>query len=222
MFDVSIAAPKPGPKPVPVSPRLSRELIHPNRSSVLAGIRFSPDGRRLIAGDYPGGVVQLWDVASGNQLTRFETGYGYRSSADYIHLTPDWRTLYVSGGGRAKSEAIEKDGKRLMRVEHSGDIRVWDLESGRLLRTYQHDPPRYIFFMSLAPDGASFITGERLPGLIERLPSRATTLWNAEAGTYRALAEGHQPYSVLYSPDSRWAAASTDDDESGYSKAVTL
>src|SRR5438270_13044567 len=80
VHEVRVLAPKAGPKLEPVSARLKQELIHPNRSSVLRGIRFSPDGKLLIAGDYPGGVVVVWDVATGKQHTIIETGY--RSSAD--------------------------------------------------------------------------------------------------------------------------------------------
>ena len=78
-----------------VSPRLKQELIHPNRGSVLAGLRFSADGKRLIAGDYPGGVVVVWEVAGGKQLTSVETGYGYRNGAEYFSVAPDWKSLYV-------------------------------------------------------------------------------------------------------------------------------
>ena len=45
-----------------VSPRLKAELIHPDREAALAGIRFSPDGQRVIAGSYPKGIIQLWDA----------------------------------------------------------------------------------------------------------------------------------------------------------------
>ena len=64
---IEIVAPKPGPKPEAVSPRLTRALIHPNKTSTLVGLRYSPDGKRLMAGDYPGGVIQVWDAETGQQ-----------------------------------------------------------------------------------------------------------------------------------------------------------
>src|SRR5438132_1451119 len=92
--DVPILLPK-SVKLAAVSPGLKRELIHPNKGSVLYGIRFTPDGKRIIAGDYPGGIVALWDVETGKRLTTIETGYGYRGTADYFFTTPDWKTLFV-------------------------------------------------------------------------------------------------------------------------------
>jgi WD40 repeat protein len=73
--DVPVVAPRGGLKLETVSPRLRRELIHPHKTATLVDLRFSPDGRQLIAGDDPGGVVMLWDVESGRQLTRIDTGY---------------------------------------------------------------------------------------------------------------------------------------------------
>jgi hypothetical protein len=82
---------------------------------VLEGLRYSPDGKRIIAGDYPGGVIQVWDVDTGQQLTKIETGYGYRGSAAYFFLTPDWQTVYVSREKRSMTR-IEKAGKKLVAI----------------------------------------------------------------------------------------------------------
>ena len=59
-------------------------------------------------------------------MRTIETGYGYRSSADYFFLSPDWRTLYVS---RIKRNfgTVEQNGKRLIHREFESDVRAWDL-----------------------------------------------------------------------------------------------
>src|SRR5439155_19438495 len=101
-------------KPEPVPIQLKRELVHANAGAHLRSLRFSPDGKQLIAGDYPGGVVMVWDVASGKQLVKIETGFGYRGSADYGLVSPDWRTLFVSRL-QPKFEAIDVDGTPMTR-----------------------------------------------------------------------------------------------------------
>jgi hypothetical protein len=53
----------------------------------------------------------------------------------------------------SKTQPVEQDGKRLTRWKHDGDVRAWDLETGRLLRTCRHEPPRGTSEMQLFKDG---------------------------------------------------------------------
>jgi WD40 repeat protein len=201
-----------------VSSRLKGELIHPNRTSVLRNNRFSPDGKRLIAGDYPGGVIVVWDVATGKELTRIETGYGYRPSSELFFLTPDWQTLFVSRGKR-KVEMVEQGGKRLRRWEVEGDVRAFDLATGQLRRTYKHEPPRSISFLEHSRDGTRFVTFEELPGSSELSPPRAVSLWDVQTGQYRSLPTAW--HAVSFSPDERILAFAAVD-ESGCTHALKL
>jgi WD40 repeat protein len=216
---VTIVAPKTNRKQEAVSSRLKQELIHPNRTSVPMGIRYSPDGQRIIAGDYPGGVVVIWDAATGKQLTSIETGYGYRGSSDYFFLSPDWRVLYVSHEKR-KFERVEQDGKRMMRWEFDGDVRTWDLTTGQVQRTYKHQPPRNIIGMTLTADGGKFVTYDELPGVYERSAKRVLSLWDAASGEHRALPDGLE-FAVKLSPDGRMLAT-TKVDGDGYAQAVKV
>ncbi len=193
----------------PVSPRLKSSLMHPARDGVLYGIRFSPDGKQLIAGDYPGGIVQLWDVATGEQLRTISHGAGRVRSSSFFHVTPGWKSLYMPRWNR-KMTRVERDGKRLLRWECDGDIREWDLTSGEQVRQLQQTPPRSIIQMTLSPDGRFFLTGEELAGEYERQPPRRVSLWDAETGTARDLLETFNPYG-LFSPDSSVVAVTAMD-----------
>jgi WD40 repeat protein len=187
-----------------VSSRLKRSLVHPNKEAVLYGLNYSPDGHRIIAGDYPGGVIQIWDVESGRQLTKIETGYGYRGSATYFFLDPNWKRAFVSTQKR-KITRIEKDGEKLVRWEFDGSVRVWDLETGGLLSRFQHKPPRGIFAMTLSPNAAHFMTGDDLPGEYEGRAPRAMSLWNVATARQRDLGDNLDPYG-LFSPDGQTVA----------------
>jgi WD40 repeat protein len=217
-LEVQVVASKPALPLEPISGRLERELMHPNNAGHLTGLRFSPDGRRLLAGDYPGGTVVVWDVATGRPLTTIETGRGYRGSAQYAFLSPDWQTLFVSKEERS-TEQIEQDGKKLIRWQFNGGVRAWDLATGRLKTTYQHDPPRNVLGMQLSPDGSRFAAFEELPGIYERA-KRAASLWDVKTGQYRPLPDGLESLGV-FSPDSRTLAISAVD-ENGYAQAVKL
>lgn len=217
--EIEVIAPGPGPKPEPVSPRLKGELQHPNRKGVLFGLRYSPDGKRIIAGDYPGGVIQVWDAETGKQLTKLDTGYGRRPTTNYFFLTPDWSTLFVSRAKR-KATRVEKEGKQMFRWECDGDVRAWDLSSGELRETFKHDPPRSILAMNLSPDGSRFITGDELSGVFERRAPLAMSLWDAVNKVQRTL-PGKLEVHGVFSPDStRFSITCVDDD--GYTTAVNV
>jgi WD40 repeat protein len=219
-YEVPVVAPKSGQKLVAVSSRLKQELIHPNRTSALVGLRFSTDGKRLIAGDYPGGVVVVWEVESGRELATIETGYGSRGSEKYLFLSPDWQTLFVSWEKKAKTEGLEKNGKRLVRWEFDGSVRAWDLTTGQLRKTFKHQPPRNILGMQLSPDGAKLVTFEELPGTYEHSPKRAASLWDVKTGEYCSLPDGLQFYTE-FSPNGQ-VLASVAEGEDLYAQAVKL
>lgn len=180
-----------------ISSRLKESLIFPAKKSYLHGVRYSPDGTRIIAGDYPGGVVQVWDP-SGKQLVKIETGFGYHSSKDYFLLSPDWKTLY-SCRGKLSVTVVEKEHKRSNRYEADGDVRAWDVSTGELRATFKHDPPRAIHMMLLSPDGLSFVSFEYYYGESgQRLQSG--TLWDVKSRQRRPLPADFQGFAT-YSPD---------------------
>ena len=204
-----------------VSPRLRQEFIHPNRNSALYGLQFSTDGKRIIAGDYPGGTVVVWDVSSGKQLSEIETGYGTRSSSEYFHVSPDWKTLYVSHTKR-EYDQVEQNGKRLTRWQFDGEVRTWDVATGRIKRIYKHDPPRNISSMQLSRDGTRFVTFGAWSGIEEegKGVKRDISVWDVETGRYRSLSDGLETYGLM-SPDGRSLAVNATDTD-GYVQALKL
>jgi WD40 repeat protein len=217
--EIEVVAPQVAVELQPVSPRLKRRLMHPNRGSILQGVQYSPDGRRIIAGDYPGGVVQTWDAESGRQLTTIETGDGYRGSAEYFFVSPDWKMVYVARK-HVEATKIEKGGRALFRWTCDGDVRAWDLDSGELQATFEHTPPRAIYAMTLSPDGASFLTGEWASGEWEQRAPFAAAVWNVATGRSAALGDGLFAHGVFSPDSSRVAVTAVDDDV--YTTAVKL
>src|SRR4051794_28763106 len=80
---VPVIRPKARAAAEPVSPRLVRTFVHPDRKASVAQVQFSRDGSRLFTAGYPSGVLQFWDVATGKELRRFNTPPGGRGSAEY-------------------------------------------------------------------------------------------------------------------------------------------
>lgn len=210
----------PGPKLEPVSPRLKATLVHGDRNSHLYGVRYSPDGRRMIAGGYPDGIVQVWNAETGRQLTRFDAGYGYRGTAEYFLVSPDWKTLFAPTIGERKRTPFEREGERLLRWEFDSEVRAWDMETGDLLAAYRHDPPRDIRTMVLSPDGSTFLTGEALPGESEGAPKGGVSLWDVKNQRHRPLPI-NRGVRGAFSPDARTIALPAQNDD-GYVTAIRL
>jgi WD40 repeat protein len=204
---LKVAAPPPGPKLEAVSARLKRSLQHPTwNPETLCGVRFSPDCTQIIAGDYPGGLVQLWDVATGKQLSNFQATHprGY----DYFWVSPDWKTIFASVDER-KYSWLERDGQKVVQWKMYGGVRSWELLTGQEKHFYQHNPPRSVAAMQLSPDGRKFVTQEELPGEDTNSgPQRAASLWDVKSKSSQPLPSGFSPAPNCFSADNRYLLGS--------------
>ncbi len=197
-----------------VSSRLKGELIHPNRTAAIYTLKFSPDGKCIVAGDYSGGMVVVWDVATGKQLTTIETG------ASYYTVSPDWRTLFAARLKTRKFEHVEQDGKAMYRWTFDGEVRAWNLDDGKLLRTYKHRPPRGISSIQLSPDGTKFITTERVSGTYELFSKSSVSLWDVKSGECRIL-EGRHSFG-MFMPDGRSYTSTLLQENNNHDRAMML
>jgi WD40 repeat protein len=190
VHEIAVVAPPRGLKLEPISSRLKRKLVHSNRKGNLHGLSYSPDGKRIVSADYPGGTVQIWDTESGRQLTKIEGGQGYRTTPDFFFISPDWKTLYTLPKEKRKSTIVEKDRQRWYRWEFDGSPRAWDVSTGELRATYQHSPLRGAYAIDLSPDGATLFSAENLTGESSQArPRRAASLWDVRTGQSRPLAQ---------------------------------
>jgi WD40 repeat protein len=160
--------------------------------------------------------VVVWDVATRREATTIETG---KRHLDDLILSPDWRTLFVARNTQ-KREPVEQDGKRMYRWTFDGDVRSWNLATGRLERTWKHETPRGIYRMKLSPDGTRFVTWEELAGTYEGSPKGTISTWDVQTGRHQDLPDGLSGYGQ-FSPDGRDLAITAMDGD-GYVTAVKL
>jgi WD40 repeat protein len=182
---------KPGPKREPVSQRLVRSLEHQDRHATISGVKFSPDGKRVMAGSYKGGIIHVWDVAGGNRLATLDAGEGGRATDEYFIPSADWKTLYAWQETRRDVSRFERDGQMVIHADYSSLVRGWDLATGNLLRTYQCSPSHGIRSMDLSPNGRYFLTLDETPGEYADGWPRALTLWDTATGKYRQVERGN-------------------------------
>ncbi len=144
----------------------------------LSDVEFSPDGERIMTGDWALASVKIWDVSTtgGAEIANIESIPFTRGSPAF---TPDGRAVVVStpGGGLSTVDAdtgdvirefdtSSLDGVDVTRVAVSPDgefvaggdaipVHVWDIDTGREVATVLPPPDertKYIVDMSWSPD----------------------------------------------------------------------
>ncbi len=198
---VTVLPRRAGSKEEAVAPNLIASLIHPDRIAGMPTVDFSPDGTRLFTAGYPSGIVQFWDVALGKELLRIDTPPGYRGSANYALLTPDWKSLYVPIEKRSVKQ-VERDGKRLTLIEYAGEFRRWDLPSGKVQAPFKLAAGTAPGYAQLSPSGRLLVSLQHSSyDSSKPQPNGATMVWNLAAGTKWKLSDEADFFS--FAPDEK-------------------
>jgi WD40 repeat protein len=202
---VPVLPPRAGAKKEPVAPNLVGSLVHPDREASFKTIRFSPDGRRVFTAGYPSGIVQIWDVAGMKEVRRIDTPPGLRAFANYALLTPDWKTLYVPVEKRTV-KPYERDGKKLNRIEHGGEIRIWDVISGKEKEPLRPASGSSPAIAGLSPTGRYLVCAER-PSCEagDTTVKDAVVAWDLASGRKWKLTD--DAYPSLFGPDEKTVVA---------------
>jgi WD40 repeat protein len=140
-------------------------------------IALSPDGGLLASAD------AIWDVESGQVVHELER---VRRGPGPVAFSPDGSVLAVALEGRP--------------------IKLWDVASGEVLRTFEERVDEVAFSIEFSPDGAQIATGVH-GGMVR--------LYDVERGQLAGTLEygvAHDVHDVAFSPDgSLLASAGTDE-----------
>jgi len=133
-------------------------------SAAVWSLAYTPDGRLLAAaGD--NGMLQLWDVASGERIREL-----------------------AGHDGTVRSAAFSPDGKTLVSAGFDHTIRLWDPSAGQCIATITDTAP--VFFPAFAGDGRLVTGSEETAGrlwdlatgeLVHRLEGHKDRAWSAAA-----------------------------------------
>jgi len=202
---ISVVRPKSREAPQPVSSRFVRTLIHPERKAHVSQVRFSSDGARLFTAGSSSGIAQFWDVATGKEIARVNTGTGRRD----FELPDDWSIVYVPQENRTMAR-IKNGDEQDVRVDYDGIILVFDVVKGEprppLKPPGGHGVPRAF----VSPDGRKLVAVEQPSGLRTEHKKSRTVLWDTRTATAKPLGDG-DGQSAAFSPDSRLLALCQND-----------
>ena len=155
--------------------------------------------------------MQIWDVAARKEVVRIDTPPGLRGSADYALLTPDWKTLYVPVQKRSVKPS-ERDGKRSYRVEYAGQVRVWDVASGKEQEPLPSPAGAAPSTAHLSPDGRLLVVAEQSSYDTSNPTQKVeNVVWDLASRTRRKLCENYAYPS--FAPDGKTAVVSESDHE---------
>jgi predicted NACHT family NTPase len=190
-------------------------------SSVVTGVSFSPDGRRIVSCSYDK-TLKVWDAETGQEMLTLE---GHSSLVMSVSFSPDGRRI-ASGSidntlkvwdaetgqemltleGHSSSVwsvAFSPDGKRIVSGSVDNTLKVWDAETGQEMLTLKGHSSN-VSSVSFSPDGRRIVSGS---------VDNTLKVWDAETGQEMLTLKGHSSSvrSVSFSPDGSRIISGSDD-----------
>ena len=147
-------------------------------TGLVYSVCFSPDGKYVLSGSSDK-IIKLWDTETGIEIRNFS----YNS--DYINRIWDINTnreLITNRGhmGFVNSVCFSPNGKQVISGSDDATIKLWDVETGRVIRPFIGE--RRVYSVCFSSDGKQVISG---------LDDGNIKLWDVETGREIRTFSGH-------------------------------
>ena len=211
----------------------------PDHADGVISADISPDGQYLavgyiVSGYPPGGVMDLWDMASetvldthGGCYVAFSPGNEFIASGGgganryaYIHRIADGVEIgsYYNGPGNITDLAYSPDGQLLAIANTNNTVRLWDTSTHTTVRTFSGHTDD-VSCAAFSPDGRYLAAGA---GGWD-LPSDSTIkMWRLSDGELIQTFTGHGlwVYTLAFHPDGQTLVSSGRDSQTPYSASM--
>jgi WD40 repeat protein/energy-coupling factor transporter ATP-binding protein EcfA2 len=190
-------------------------LLTDNRGEIKA-VALTPDARYALCG---GGVLTLWDLSTGEVVRSIDVGGGWVEAVAISHdgrcavsgeqeltawdletgqplRTFNGHTSWVNG------IALDPQGARMITGSSDGTLKVWDFETGNLLRTLALGAG--VACVAVSPDGRTAVSGGW---------DLAVTIWDLKAAPAEHAPAGHREAveGLVVTQDGRWTVSASQD-----------
>jgi WD40 repeat protein len=161
------------------------ETTFEGHKSIVTSVCLSLDRQYALSGSHDR-TLKLWDVETGRCLHTFE---GHKCPVSSVCLSQDGR--YALSGGEANPDVFR---------EGDGAPKLWEVATGRCLRTFQGH--YLVTSVCLSQDGQYAMSGEG--GFFG---NKSIKLWDVTTGRCLRTFEGYKRSvtSICLSPDGRYA-----------------
>lgn len=194
-----------------------RGIINRAHQTAIESVVISPDGQTLASGG-DDNTINLWNLKN-NKFTR--SFVGHTSNVLSLAVTPNGKVL-VSGAldgirmwdllqqrplatltrfdNLIYTVAISPDGQTLASGDNIGVVKLWDLSTGKLIRTVPGAHANTVTKLVFTPDGNTLISASR---------DRTIKLWNASSGELVRTLTGHNNWvnTIAINPNGQTLAS---------------
>jgi WD40 repeat protein len=180
---------------VVLQPLLGEARVLEAHNGWVGSVAFSPDGKRALSTGQDR-TLNLWDASTGLRLRRIQAP----SVVGCAAFTPDGRGIVT---GSSWPVAVELPGGGLPPGEWDSVVRLWDVESGQQVRTFEghRDAVRSVAF---GPHGGQVLSAS---------DDGTMRLWDVASGLEVHRIKGYRSrmLSIAVSPDGRQALSGHED-----------